>query len=134
MIINVAGVVVDGTTPVTATPTRVDLNAYQGVDLIVQVTVTGSNGTATNLTSWSGTLVLKDRLLPAQGTPAVVKSYTASLTSPTTGVMQFAIPGSDLKALLLISYWYDVFTTNATGKRDEVVPTGLMTVNVAVGA
>jgi hypothetical protein len=131
--INVPGVVIDGTTPVTATPARADIVVYQGVDLTLQVTITGSNGAATNITGWSGTLTIKDRLLPPQGTPAVNKTYSATLTSPSTGVMQFAIPGSDLKALGLQSYWWDVFTAVA-GKRDEPVPTGLMTVNVAVGA
>jgi len=133
MQLNIPGVVVDGTSPITATPARSDIVVYQGQDTVIQVTITGSTGVATNITGWSGTLTVKDRLLPNQGTPAVVKTYTATLTSPSSGVMQFSIPGSDLKALQLISYWWDVFVTNA-GKRDEVVPTGLMTVNVAVGA
>lgn len=134
MLVSVKGVIVDGSTPITATPTRADLVLYQGQDTTIQITVTGSNGTAINITGYSATLTLKDRLLPTQGTPAVAKTYLATLTSPTTGVMTFSIPGADLKALSLISYWWDVFTTNGSGGRDEVVPTGLVTMNVAVGA
>ncbi len=134
MQLNIAGVVIDGSTPVTATPARTDVVVYQGVDVTVQVTITGSNGAATNITGWSGTLTIKDLLLPVEGTPAVVQTYPATLTNPTGGVMTFTVPGTAIKAMLLKSYWWDVFTTNNSGKRDEPVPTGLWTVNAAVGA
>lgn len=134
MQLNVPGVIVDGTTPLTTTPTRADLVVYQGQDTVVQVTVTGSNGTAVNLTGYSAALVVKDRLLPTSGTPQWNKTYVGTLTSPTTGVVQFSIPGSDLKQMLLLGYWWDVFVTSGAAKRDEVVPASTMTVNPAPGA
>jgi hypothetical protein len=134
MIITVPGVIIDGTTPVTATPARLDIVVYQGVDTTIIVPITGSNGVATNITGWTGTLTLKDRLLPNQGKPAVLNTYAATLGTPTLGIMTFTIPGTDLKSLQLISYWWDVFTLNASSKRDEPVPYSLMTVNVAPGA
>lgn len=131
MILNVPGVMVDGTSPITATPARSDLVVYQGVDTSIVVTVTGSTGLAFPLTSYTAVLTIKDRVLPSTGAPQVTKTYTGSIAS---NVITFNIPGSDLKTLLLVGYWWDVFVTSGTNKRDEVVPTGLMTVNLAVGA
>lgn len=133
MQINVPGVLVDGTSPITSVPVRTDIVVYQGVDTIVQVTVLNSIGAPVNITGYTATLTVKDRVLPASGTATTVRTYAAALTTPASGIMQFTIPGTDLKALQLIGYWWDVFITNA-GKRDEVVLTGLMTVNMAVGA
>lgn len=134
MIVNVPGVIVDGTTPLSASPARADLVVYQGQDTSVVVTVTGSNGTAVNVTGYTATLTVKDRLLPATGAPKYSKTYTGTLTTPASGVITFTIPGSDLKAMNLQSYFWDVFITSGTGSRDEVVPTGLVTVNASIGA
>lgn len=134
MLLIIPGVLVDGTSPVTATPARSDINVYQGVDTTVQVSVTGSNGAAFNLTGYTATMVVKDRVLPTSGQPRTSLSYSGTISSPTTGVITFSVPGSDLKALQLVGYWWDVFVTSGANKRDEVVPTGTMTVNVAVGA
>jgi hypothetical protein len=133
MQLNLSGVLVDGTTGTTV-PTRQDIVVYRGVDTSVQVTVKNTAGTAVNLTGYSATLKVKDRLLPAQGNPQLNVSYAATLTDPTNGVVTFTIPGTDLKNMNLVGYWYDVFIASATSKRDEVVPTGTMTVNAAVGA
>lgn len=135
MQINLPGVLVDGTAPVTATPARQDVVVYQGVDTAIRVTVTGSNGLPIDLTGYTGALVVKDRLLPAEGQPRVTKGpYPAVLTSPALGIITFTVPGTDLKGLNLVGYWYDVFVTSSTAKRDEVVITSTMTVNAAVGA
>lgn len=134
MQINLPGVLVDGTTPVTATPIRQDIVVYQGVDTVVQVTVTGSNGTALNVTGYSGVLTIKDRLLPTEGQPRISRTYVATLVTPASGIISFTIPGIDLKGLNLVGYYYDVFITSGTAKRDEVVQTSTMTVWAAVGA
>lgn len=134
MLVNVVGVLVDGTAPITAVPAPTNLVLYQGQDTIVQVTVTGSTGLPINLTGYAAALVLKDRLLPSTGQARTSSTYAASLTSPSTGVMQFTIPGIDLKNLQLVGYFWDVFVTSSTNKRDEVVPTGTLTVSAAVGA
>lgn len=131
MIVNVPGVLVDGTTPVTSTPARLDVVVYQGVDLTVVVNVTGSNGAAATLTGGTGALTVKDRVLPATGAPKVKKTYPATVG---TNTLTCTVPAADLKALDLVSYWWDVMYTSAAGKTDEVVPSGLMTVNFAVGA
>ncbi len=133
MQINLAGVLVDGSA-VTVSPARTDINVYQGVDTVIQVSVTNSAATIADLTSYTALLTIKDRVLPTAGTPSVSKTYTATISAPTTGVMKFSIPGSDLKALSLVGYWYDVMVTSGASKRDEVVPTGTMTVNLAAGA
>jgi hypothetical protein len=133
MQINVPGCLLDGSTPATTTPVRTDINLYQGVDTVIQVTVTGANGAVVNITGYTGVLALKDRVLPTSGTPTTSKTYNATLTNPAAGIMQFTIPGIDVKNLSLVGYWWDVFVTNA-GKRDEVVLTGTATVNMTVGA
>lgn len=131
MQLSVPGVVVDGTSPVIAIPARVDVVVYQGQDTVVSVPVVGSNGSTFSLAGFTAKLVIKDRLLPSSGTPTTSKSYTGTIS---TNVATFTIPGSDLKALSLVGYWWDVFITSGSGARDEVVPTGTMTVNAAVGA
>lgn len=133
MQLNLSGVLVDGTAG-NNTPTRQDIVVYKGVDTVIQVTVQNTALAAVNLTGYTATLVVKDRLLPAQGTPKWNVSYTGTISSPTSGVITFTIPGTDLKNMNLVGYWYDVFITSAASKRDEVVPTGTMTVNHAVGA
>ena len=134
MLINIPGVVVDGTAPVTAVPARTDLLVYQGVDTFLAVTVTGSNGTAINLTSGIGVLTIRDRVMPNQGTPSVLQTYVAVLTTPAAGLMTFTVPGAFIKSLVLKSYFYDVFLTNSGGFRDEVVPTSQFSVQQAIGA
>lgn len=130
MVVNVPGVLVDGTSPVTASPARADLEVYQGVDLTVVVPVTGSNGASVTLTGGSGALTIKDRVLPATGAPKVKRTYAATVG---TNSLTFNVPGADLKSLDLVGYWWDVMLTLG-GKTDEVVPSGLMTVNFAAGA
>ena len=134
MIYNVPGVVVDGTVPATATPSRTDLLAYQGVDTFLVVAVTGSNGTAVNLTGYTATLTIRDRVMPNQGAPSVLQTYAATLTTPLSGIMTFAIPGAFLKSLILKTYWFDIFTTNVGGFRDEVVLTSMISIQQALGA
>ena len=134
MLFNIAGVVADGTTPVTATAARTDLMVYQGVDTFLAVTVTGSSGVPINLTSCVGVLTIRDRVMPNQGTPSVLQTYVATLTAPATGLMTFIVPGAFIKALLLKSYFYDVFLTNASGYRDEVIPVSQFSVQQSIGA
>lgn len=138
MQINLPGVIVDASVPTppatTAVPARQDIVVYQGVDTVIQVTVTGSNSVAFNLTGYTAQLTIKDRVLPSEGQPRFAKTYAGTLTNPTAGVVQFSIPGSDLKALNLVGYWYDAFVTSGAGKRDEVVQTSTVTVWAALGA
>lgn len=131
MLIALQGVLVDGSTPVIYTPTVQPINVYQGVDTIVQVGMVSSNGNTLNITGWTGAMVVKDK--PPGMTPSYTQTYSATLSNPTGGIMQFSIPGVTLKGLSLQSYYFDVFTTNS-GNRDEVVLTGTMTVNGAIGA
>jgi hypothetical protein len=134
MLIALPGVLVDGTTPAAFTPTRADVNVYQGQDTTVQVTVTGSSGNPISLAGYTATMTVRDRLLPVSGLPSISILYAGTLTTPAQGVVTFTIPGTDLKSLSLQSYFYDVFLRSTGGTRDEVVPTGLFTVNAAVGA
>lgn len=134
MQLNVPGVILDGTTPATASLARADLVVYQSTDTVIQVTVTGANGTAFNLTGYTATLTVKDRLLPTSGTPQWNKTYSGTLTNPTGGVVQFTIPATDLKAMLLQGYWWDVFVTSGAGKKDPVVLASTLTVNATPGA
>lgn len=131
MQLSIPGVIVDGSSPVTATRARADVVVYQGEDVSVVVTVTGSNGTAFSLAGYTATLTLKDRLLPSQGTPKTANTYSGTIASNTA---TFTIPGTDLKTLLQVSYWWDVKVTSGAGKNDFVVLDSLMTVNPAVGA
>ena len=134
MLYNIPGVVVDGTSPVTAIPARTDLLVYQGVDTFLAVTVTGSSGAAINIATGIGVLTIRDRVMPNQGAPSVLQTYVAVLTTPAAGLMTFTVPGSFIKGLVLKSYFYDVFFTNSSGFRDEVVPVSQFTVNQAIGA
>lgn len=131
MTITVPGVIVDGTAPVTATPARSDVVVYQGVDTTFVVPVTGSNGSAATLTGGTGVLTIIDRVLPATGKPVTKLTYPATVGAST---LTFQVPGADLKALMLVGFWWDVMFTSLAGKVDEVVPSGLLTVNFAAGA
>lgn len=134
MQVAIAGVLVDGTSPVTKTPTQQNWNAPQGVDTTITLVVTGSNGTATNLTGYQS-VTLKLKNAPANG-PSVATTVAAlagALTSPTTGTVTFTLPGAQTKGLNG-NYVYDVFTANTTGLRDEVVPPSFVYFAPAPGA
>lgn len=131
MQLNVAGVVADGTSPVTATRARTDVVVYQGEDTTVVATTTGANGAAYTLVGSTATLVIKDKLLPAQGTPSVTKTYSGTIA---TNTATFTIPGTDLKALSLQGYWWVIYVTSGTGKKDYVMLDSLITINPSVGA
>lgn len=144
MIVALSGVIVDGTTPVTATPTAQALSIPQGTDATINLTVTGSNGTAIDVTGYSFTLSIK---LPTALATAVA-TLTGTVTDGPAGKVSFTLPGSTTKiapipatlnypavgAGLYGDYVFDVFSSDASGHRDEVVPESTFTVTWAPGA
>lgn len=135
MQVAIGGVLVDGSTPVTSTPSRQNWNAPQGADVTITLTVVGSSGAAVNLTGYANPL-LTIRNAPSAGPQTaqnVFAPLVGTITSPSTGVVQFTLPGSSTKGLYS-SYVYDVFVTNASSKRDEVVPPSFCYFTPAPGA
>lgn len=131
MLISVAGVIEDGSTPISAVPTQQNVSAPQGVDAIVELTITGSNGSALNLTTYlSFSLVLKTA--PVGG--KTLATLVGTATSPSTGVVHFTLPAATTKALNPGMYVFDIFTVNATGLKDEPMPNSWLSVTSAVGA
>jgi hypothetical protein len=124
------GVYVDGTGA--TLPTRQDLTFPQGEDVTVQVTVSGQNGTAINLTGYSGTMLWK--VAQANSSMPVSLSLPLALTNPTQGIGTFTLSAGVSKTLTASMYFYDVFITSGSGAKDEVVPTSMVTLNFAVGA
>lgn len=127
-----SGCIVDGTSSVTNVPTQQNLALPTGEDIQVQVTVKGSNGSAINITGYSGTLTLKTQVGQQ---PIFSQTFPATLTTPASGVMTFTLPGTTTKTLqATFSYQFDVFTTNVSAQRDQVVPNSFIQFTAAVGA
>lgn len=132
MVLTLNGVIVDGTSPVTSTPTQQNSSLPVGQDVTVLVTVKGSNGAVVNLTGYSAVMTIKS---PVGLSPVLNLALVGTLSNPTQGQVQFTLTGAQLKAMLTgASYLFDVFTTNGSGGRDEVVPLSYLQLNPAPGA
>jgi len=128
-----SGVVMDGTVG-TSVPTRQDKTFPAGEDITFPLTVTGQNGTAINLTGYSG--LMRWKVAQSNSSMPVALALTLSLTNPTQGQGTFTLTfgQSNLLYATASMYFYDVFITSGAGLKDEVVPTSLITLNFAVGA
>lgn len=124
-----SGVILDGTVG-TSTPTRQDLTFPQGEDVTFQLTVTGQNGTAINITGYTGSMLWKFAQNMTMAAPVVLP---LALTNPTSGVGTFTLSAATSKGLQQTMWWYDCFIASGAGLKDEVVPTSLITLNFAVG-
>lgn len=125
----IAGVLLDGTG--TTLPSPQNVTFPNGEDVTFQLTVSGQNGTAINITGYTGTLTIKTSQ-SVSSTPAIA-SLALTLTAPTSGQGTFTLPGATSKGYTSGLLWYDVFITSGAGAKDEVVPNSLLTINYSVG-
>lgn len=130
-VFSITGVVLDGS-GTQSTPTRQDLTMPQGEDVTLKLTVTGTNGSAFNITGYSGSMLLK--VAQSNASSPVALSLPMTVTNGAQGTATFTLAAAISKGLSAVSYFYDVFITSGAGIRDEVVPTSLLTLNYAVGA
>jgi hypothetical protein len=131
MIVPLVGVVPDGTTPVSATPEQQPFSVSQGVDVTIQLTATGSNGTAINLSTWSGFRLTIRRA--SIGAP-IVATLTGGAPQSSGQPAVFALPGSLTATLAFGGYLYDVFGIDSNGQHQQPVPNSWIQVNLAAGA
>lgn len=132
MIQALSGCIVDGTSPVTSTPTQQNLALPTGEDVTIKITIVGSNGTPVNITGYTGALTLKTQVGQQ---PIFSQVFTGTIVNGPAGTMSFTLPGVTTKNLqTTFSYLYDVFTTNGSSGRDQVVPNSFIQFTSAVGA
>jgi hypothetical protein len=134
VVINLALVLVDGSTPIVGTglPLQQNWTAPQGVDVTFNGTLLGSNGAPINISTYTN-LLLTIRNSGSSGISTTITVLTGSIVSGAAGTMLWTLPGATTR-ILQQSYYYDVFVTNAAGKRDEVLPMSFCSFPNAPGA
>lgn len=130
MQISLTGNLLDGSGTSFTTTARQDLTFAQGVDVTFLITVNAQNGTPKNITGYTGRMTW--RFAQNQTSPAPLV-LPLTLTSPTGGQGTFALPAATSKGFNQSLWWYDVFIVSGSNASDEVIPTSLITLNVAVG-
>lgn len=125
----IVGVIVDGSTPVTDAPVPLVVDAPQGVDAELPFTIVGSNGQPVDLTAYiSITLTLRQG--PTGQTLAQLPGVAVSFVS---GRGKFVFTNALLQTLSG-QYSFDVFTVNASSKKDQPVPNSVLNVTLSDGS
>lgn len=125
----IKGVLVDGSTPVTDAPIAQSIQVPQGVDAELPLTIVGSNGAPVDLTTYTAIkLTLKTGV---GGQTLATLDYAA--VALLSGRVKFVFTNALLQTLNG-QYTFDVFTTNASSKKDEVVPNSFLSAYSAVGS
>jgi hypothetical protein len=86
----------------------------QGIDLIFTITWTDSTGTAINLTGYTIKLAITNQVTNANLLTLQIGSGV-TVATPTSGVAQFQITGTQTTALGVGTYFYGVKATSAGG-------------------
>ena len=86
----------------------------QGIDLIFTVTWTDSNGAAINLTGYTIQLAVSNQVSNANLLTLSIGSGV-TVTTPSTGVAQFRITGTQTTALGVGTYYYGIKATSSSG-------------------
>jgi hypothetical protein len=86
----------------------------QGIDLIFTITWTDSTGTAINLTGYTIKLAITNQVTNANLLTLQIGSGV-TVATPTSGVAQFQVTGTQTTALGVGTYFYGVKATSAGG-------------------
>jgi hypothetical protein len=121
MFLDLVGVLEDGSTPGGGAPSnpRVTLSFPLGSDVTIRFLLVTASGAAVPLTGGSLLFTLKKRYTD---TDAVI-SRNGTLDAPSTGGANFRFGSTDTKNLTPGQHAYDIWFTDALGRRNAVVPT-----------
>jgi hypothetical protein len=126
MNVTLTGVLANGTQPQAGisplVPYAQPLAWPAGEDGSIVVKVVDPTGAVVNITG--GALVLAARHRASDA--ALAFRLTAVLTTPAQGVATFTLPAATTAALTELVYRYDVWYTDATSKRWQLVPASLL--------
>ena len=131
MLLNISGTIVDGSTPITSAPAQQPVSVPAGTDLTLALAVVRSNGTALDLTGYSLRIVVRTSPAPSAG--QTIAQIPGTVADGPAGLATFDVPANTTRPLLG-TYYYDVYITSPTVKRDEVVPGSAFEVTAAPGA
>jgi hypothetical protein len=114
-----AGVVEDGTSPVTAEQNAQEVSIPQGESFVLTMTVTGENGTAFNLTGYTGVMAVRRSRTAA----TALFQRTGEILVAASGTMTFTGVPADTADATPSDYVFDVWLEHtATGAKYRVIP------------